>query len=64
MGIHPRNKRDLTLPFREAVKQGEEALKRFVAQHTRALAGRQKRHGSYDGLKRLLLQRDGPGQSP
>ena len=33
MGIHPRNKRDLTLPFREAVKQGEEALKRFVAQH-------------------------------
>lgn len=33
MGIHPRDKRDLTLPFREAVKQGEEALKRFVAQH-------------------------------
>ena len=33
MGIHPRNKRDLTLPFREALKQGEDALKRFVAQH-------------------------------
>ena len=33
MGIHPRDKRDLTLPFREAVKQGEEALKRFVAQY-------------------------------
>ena len=33
MGIHPRDKRDLTLPFRQAVKQGEEALKRFVAQH-------------------------------
>ena len=33
LGIHPRNNRDLTLPFREAVKQGEEALKRFVAQH-------------------------------
>ena len=35
MGIHPRNQRDLTLQFREAVKQGEEALKRFVAQHYR-----------------------------
>ena len=33
MGIQPRDKRDLTLPFREAVKQGEKALKRFVAQH-------------------------------
>lgn len=33
MGIHPRDKRDVTLPFREAMKQGEEALKRFVAQH-------------------------------
>ena len=33
MGIHPRDKRDLTLSFREAGKQGEEALKRFVAQH-------------------------------
>lgn len=33
MGIHPRNNRDETLPFREAVKQGEEALKRFIAQH-------------------------------
>ncbi|KAI4195523.1 MAG: hypothetical protein LQ350_007156 [Teloschistes chrysophthalmus] len=33
MGIQPRDKRDLTLPFREAMKQGEEPLKRFVAQH-------------------------------
>lgn len=33
MGIQPRDKRDLTLPFREAMKQGEEALKRFVAEH-------------------------------
>ena len=33
MGIHPRDKRDVTLPFREAMKQGEEALKRFIAQH-------------------------------
>ena len=33
MGIHPRDKRDLTLPFREATKQGDEALKRFIAQH-------------------------------
>lgn len=33
MGIQPRDKRDLTLPFREAMKQGEEALKRFIAQH-------------------------------
>ena len=33
MGIHPRGDRDATLPFREAMKQGEDALKRFVAQH-------------------------------
>ncbi|KAL9625289.1 MAG: hypothetical protein Q9160_000691 [Pyrenula sp. 1 TL-2023] len=33
MSIHPRNKRDVTLPFREAMTQGEEALKRFVARH-------------------------------
>ncbi|KAL8690595.1 MAG: hypothetical protein Q9218_003999 [Villophora microphyllina] len=33
MGIHPRDKRDVTLPFREAMKQGEEPLKRFIAQH-------------------------------
>ena len=37
MGIHPRDKRDLTLPFRQAVKQGEEALKRFVAQHYKGI---------------------------
>ena len=37
MGIHPRDKRDLTLPFREAVKQGEQALKRFVAQHYKGI---------------------------
>ena len=33
MGIHPRNDYDLTLPFREAMKQGDDALKQFVAQH-------------------------------
>lgn len=33
MGIHPRDKRDLTLPFREAMKEGEEALKQYIAQH-------------------------------
>ncbi|MCJ1422040.1 hypothetical protein MMC32_008409 [Xylographa parallela] len=33
MSVHPRDKRDTTLPFREAMKQGDEALKRFVAQH-------------------------------
>lgn len=33
MGINPRDKRDVTLPFREAMKQGEEPLKRFIAQH-------------------------------
>ncbi|KAK1772799.1 FAD/NAD(P)-binding domain-protein [Phialemonium atrogriseum] len=33
MSIHPRDDRDATLPFREAMKQGDDALKRFVAQH-------------------------------
>ena len=33
MSIHPRNDRDATLPFREAVKQGDDVLKQFVAQH-------------------------------
>ena len=33
MGIHPRDDRDATLPFREAQKQGEDALKQFIAQH-------------------------------
>ena len=33
MGIHPRDNRDATLPFREAMKQGDDALKQFVAQH-------------------------------
>lgn len=33
MSIHPRDKRDLTLPFRQAMEQGEQLLKRFVAQH-------------------------------
>jgi 2-polyprenyl-6-methoxyphenol hydroxylase-like FAD-dependent oxidoreductase len=33
MAIHPRNDRDVTLKFREAMKQGDDALKRFVAQH-------------------------------
>ena len=32
MSINPRDHRDATLPFREAMKQGEDALKRFVAQ--------------------------------
>ncbi|MCJ1288183.1 hypothetical protein MMC26_007538 [Xylographa opegraphella] len=30
--IHPRDERDAALPFREAMKQGEGALKNFVAQ--------------------------------
>ncbi|MCJ1278330.1 hypothetical protein MMC21_006145 [Puttea exsequens] len=33
MGIHPLDNRDATLPFREAMKQGDDALKQFVAQH-------------------------------
>ena len=33
MGVHPRDKHDVTLPFRKAMEQGEEALKRFIAQH-------------------------------
>lgn len=33
MSIHPRDDRDATLPFREAMKQGDDALKQFVAQH-------------------------------
>lgn len=33
MGINPREARDATLQFREAVKQGDDALKQFVAQH-------------------------------
>ncbi|KAI4215819.1 MAG: hypothetical protein LQ351_001807 [Letrouitia transgressa] len=32
MGIHPRDDRDATLPFREASKQGDAALKEFIAQ--------------------------------
>ncbi|CAD6578680.1 MAG: hypothetical protein ASARMPREDX12_008938 [Alectoria sarmentosa] len=32
MGIRPRDGRDATLPFREAMKQGDDALKQFVAQ--------------------------------
>ena len=35
MGIHPRDARDATLPFRTAMKQGDEALKRYIAQHYR-----------------------------
>ena len=31
MGINPRDNRDATLPFREAMKQGDDALKAFVA---------------------------------
>ena len=33
MGIHPRDDGDATLPIREAMKQGDDALKQFVAQH-------------------------------
>jgi 2-polyprenyl-6-methoxyphenol hydroxylase-like FAD-dependent oxidoreductase len=33
MSMHPPDKRDLTLPFREAMKQGDEALRKFVAEH-------------------------------
>ncbi|KAL2054447.1 hypothetical protein ABVK25_005195 [Lepraria finkii] len=32
MGLHPRDDRDATLPFREAMKKGDDALKHFVAQ--------------------------------
>lgn len=37
MGINPRDSRDATLPFREAMKQGEDALKQFVAQHFKGI---------------------------
>jgi 2-polyprenyl-6-methoxyphenol hydroxylase-like FAD-dependent oxidoreductase len=33
MGIHPRADRDTTLPFREAMKQGDDAIKQFLAKH-------------------------------
>ena len=33
MGINPRDNRDATLPFREAMKQGDDALKTFIARH-------------------------------
>ena len=33
MGIYPRDNHDATLPFREVMKQGDHALKKFVAQH-------------------------------
>lgn len=33
MGIHPRNERAATLGFREAMKQGDDALKSFIANH-------------------------------
>lgn len=33
MGLHPRNAPDATIGFREAMKQGNDALKRFVVQH-------------------------------
>lgn len=36
MGVNPRDDRDATLPFREAMKQGDDTLKRFVAQHFKA----------------------------
>lgn len=33
MGIQPRDKRDITLPFRQALIQGDDALKKYIAQH-------------------------------
>ena len=33
MGIHPRDKRDITLPFRQASTQGDDTLKKYIAQH-------------------------------
>ena len=33
MGIYPRNDRDATLPLRQAVEQGDDVLKQFVARH-------------------------------
>lgn len=33
MSVSPRDNSDATLPFREAMKKGDDALKRFVAQH-------------------------------
>ena len=32
MAVNTRDGRDTTLPFREAIKQGDDALKRFVTQ--------------------------------
>ena len=32
MGINPRNYRDATLHFREAMKQGDDGLKQYVSQ--------------------------------
>ena len=40
MSINPRDDRDVTLPFREATKQGDDALKRFVAQHFKGVGWR------------------------
>ena len=33
MSIHPRDRRDTTLPFRQASIQGDDALKKYVARH-------------------------------
>ena len=32
MGIHPRDDRDSTLPFREAMKKGDDALQQYISQ--------------------------------
>jgi len=40
MAISPRDKKDATLPFREAAKQGDDALKRYVAQHYQGVGWR------------------------
>jgi 2-polyprenyl-6-methoxyphenol hydroxylase-like FAD-dependent oxidoreductase len=33
MGMYPRDERDTTLPFRQAMNQGDDALKKYLAQH-------------------------------
>jgi 2-polyprenyl-6-methoxyphenol hydroxylase-like FAD-dependent oxidoreductase len=33
MGVHPRDKNDTILPFRQALSQGDDSLKKYLAQH-------------------------------
>ena len=37
MGVFPRNENDATLPFREANKEGQEALRRYVTNHFKGI---------------------------